>query len=228
MTLSESGPLGTRKLSLAGSLLLETGMTKPLTRRSYSHQFKEPARNDPNRSRTKAAGTPQCPECSSVSIRGRWVPQKSAKATLVTGKLMCPACRQLQQKFALGVVECHGENWKALEEEVSNTVRNTEKIARNRNDQERVLWIKKLKNVMKIYVTLPELARSIGRQLEKSIHGVVEYERSSEEPYLRVRWWSDLPHIAHQPGAPLQIKKRSKAPLQNAHRSKLFRKRGAA
>lgn len=204
-------------------------MTKPLTRRIYSHQFKEPARMDPNRSKTKAAGTPQCPHCHSVSIRGRWISEKKLDRRLqISGELKCPACQQLDQNFALGVVECHGEMWRQMEEEVKNTVKNTEKIARNRNDQQRVLWIKKLKNVMKIYVTLPELARSIGRQLEKSIHGVVEYERSTEEPYLRVRWWSDLPHIAHQPGAPLQIKKKSKAPTQNAHRSKLFRKRGVA
>jgi hypothetical protein len=204
-------------------------MTKPLTRRSYTHQFKEPARNDPNRSASKAAGTPQCPACSAISLRGRWIAADRAKTTIEKKtRLKCPACRQLEQKFALGVIECHGENWKQLEDEVRSTVKNTEKIARNRNDQERVLWIKKLKDVMKIYVTLPELARSIGRQLEKSIHGVVEYERSGEEPYLRVRWWSDLPHVAHQPGAPLEIKKRSKAPVSNPHRSKLFRKRGAA
>jgi hypothetical protein len=203
----------------------------------FVHQFKEPARTDSNRSSAKAAGTPQCPVCKSVSVRGRWISSRtfgrnfaknSERADRITGELKCPACRQLDQRFALGVIECHGENWKEMEEEVRNTVENTEKIARNRNDQERVLWIKKIRNVMKIYVTLPELARSIGRQLEKSIHGVVEYERSSEEPYLRVRWWSDLPHIAHQPGAPLQIKKKSKAPVQNLHRSKLFRKRGAA
>ncbi len=204
-------------------------MTKPLSRRTYTHQFREPKRTDPNRSQTKAAGTPQCPVCASVSIRGRWVAEKRLeRGTPISGELKCPACRQLEQSFALGVVECHGETWKEMEEEVENTVKNTEKIARNRNDQQRVLWIKKLKNVMKIYVTLPELARSIGRQLEKSIHGVAEYEHSSEEPYLRVRWWSDLPHVGHQLGAPLQIKKKSKAPVQSLHRSKLFRKRGAA
>jgi hypothetical protein len=204
-------------------------MTKPLSRRNYTHQFKEPARTDPNRSRMKARGTPQCPHCHSVSVCGRWVSEKKIEPeTLISGELKCPACRQLEQRFALGVIECYGENSKKMENEVKGIIKNTEKIARNRNDQERVLWIKKLKDVMKIYVTLPELARSIGRQLEKSVHGVVEYERSSEEPYIRVRWWSDLPHIAHQPGAPLQIKKKSKAPIQNTHRSNQFRKRGVA
>ena len=217
------------------NLALHFGMANPNLRRKQVHQFKETGRTDPNRSQSKTAGITRCPVCGSMAVRGRWLPAPQAKSKkpvfLVTSEQKCPACKQLEQRFALGVVELHGAHWKAKMELVNNTIRNTEKIARSRNDQERILWTKDLGDVTKVYVTLPELARRIGRELEKSFQGVAEYEHSTEEPYLRVRWWSNLPHMAHRVGAPLELKRKSKAPsaLQlesSQHKSKSFRGRG--
>jgi hypothetical protein len=195
-------------------------------RRNRVHPFKETSRIDPNRSQSKSAGIPRCPICGSMAVRGRWLPATQAKSKkpqlVVTSEQKCPACKQLKQRFALGVVEIHGEYWKKKMDLVNNTIHHTEKIARSRNDQQRILWTKTLGGVTKVYVTLPELARRIGRELEKSFRGVTEYIRSGEEPYLRVRWWSDLPPIAHQTGAPLRSGKK-----KSLHKSKSFRSRAA-
>ncbi|MDR3607075.1 MAG: hypothetical protein P4M08_06820 [Oligoflexia bacterium] len=209
-------------------------MANPNMRRKQTHQFKETARTDPNRSQNKSAGMPRCPVCRSVCVRGRWLPSAQARSKkplfLISGELTCPACKQLEQRFALGVVELHGEHWKEKEKMVNNTIRRTEKIARVRNDQQRVLWTQERGGVTKVYVTLPELARRIGRELEKSFQGIAEYEHSTEEPYLRVRWWSDLPHMAHQEGAPLGMKRKSRAATglrveSSEHKSRSFRGR---
>ena len=187
-------------------------MKNIIPKRTYTHQYKETARHDPYRSQCKPQGIPLCPVCKAVNYQGRWVASASAKAlrpsVLITGELECPACKQQQDRFALGVVELHGENWKAKKDLVLNTIRRTEEIARNRNDQERVLWTKNLKNTLKVYVSLPDLARQIGRELEKSFQGISEYEHSTEEPYLRVRWWSDLPHMKHRPDSLIPRKKK--------------------
>jgi len=214
-------------------------MARPYELRKQRHPFKETERVDPNRSQRKAFGTPKCPVCGSVCIQGRWLPQIPGPLhglahkliALKSEKLKCPACRQQQQRFAQAVIELHGTHWKQAAETVKNTIRRTEQIARLRNDQQRILWTKERTRVTKIYVTLPELARRIGRELEKSFHGVVEYQHSTEEPFLRVRWLSDLPHIAHQNGAPMTIKRASASPssrqrLASEHRSKAFRGRG--
>lgn len=164
-------------------------------RRKPLHQFKETARVDPYRSSSKEAGHTLCPKCGATSIRGRWLtPEQTAFRGKPDRRMKCPACRQLEERFAQGVVELHGSRWLKYREEVARTIRRTEKIARYRNDQERVLWTSERAPgpAAKVYVTLPELARRIGRQLEKSFHGIAEYVRSTEEPYLRVRWWSDL------------------------------------
>ena len=103
---------------------------------------------------------------------------------------VCPACKQLKERSALGVVELRGEHWRAKEEEILNLIKNTEKIARKRNDQERILWRHTRDGVTKIYVSLPELARHLGRALHKTYKGKTEYRRSPEDPFLRVIWHS--------------------------------------
>ena len=142
-----------------------------------------------------------------MSVRGRWLSQKQVKQLktpiVSTVATQCPACRQQEDQFALGVIEIRGEQWKDHLEEVLNTLRNTEAIARSRNDQERILWLKELKTMLKVYVSLPELARQMGRELENSFQGFTEYTHSTEEPYIRVRWWSDLPRGKHRPGRSL-------------------------
>jgi hypothetical protein len=206
-------------------------------RRKQAHQFKETERADPYRSRRKSAGLVRCPVCGSMNARGRWTSPSLARPTKQTAaakkplrEVKCPACRQIEDRFAQSVVELRGGRWREKRELVENTIRHTERIARVGNDQERVLWTKDLGEVTKVYVSLPGLARRIGRELEKSFQGVVEYERSTEEPFMRVRWWSDLPNVAHRAGASLGIKRQSKAPRgqfdESAHRSKSFRGRG--
>jgi hypothetical protein len=112
-----------------------------------------------------------------------------------------------------------------------NMVRNTEAIARHRNDQERILWVQELKTMTKVYVALPELARKIGRELEKSFQGYTEYSRSTEEAYLRVRWWPTFRHMKHRPGHPfrrtLELRE-SSAGKMRANKSRAFRARSGS
>jgi hypothetical protein len=207
-----------------------------LNRRKQVHQFKEPGQVDSYRPRRKPRGAPVCSQCGATNVKGRWLSPKQ-RLSLQTQPVVqrrvrrqtaCPACQQLNDRIARGVVELRGQKWLKSREEVFATLLNSETIARSRNDQERILWTQSSRGVTHVYVTLPELARRLGRELEKSFQGVVEYQHSTEEPYLRVRWWSDLPHMAHRLGAPLRLKRRSRfASLESAqHKSKSFRGRG--
>ncbi len=217
---------------LAKALLHHRVMKTIIPRLRYKHPFKERARQDPYRSSNKPKDHPQCPSCHSVSVKGRWLsPLQFSKIRAnaeVSQELKCPACCQKDDQFALGVVEIRGQSWRRNQEELMNALRNTEAIARSRNDQERILWVRELKTVTKVYVALPELARQMGRVLENSFQGFTEFLHSSEEPYLRVRWWSDLTHMKHRPGHPLKPitgERRPESARMRSQKSKAFRSR---
>ncbi|MCM2276641.1 MAG: hypothetical protein NDJ89_01025 [Oligoflexia bacterium] len=174
-------------------------------------QTREPSRQNPYRTEAKPRGTPRCEACRAVNIRGKWYSEEAARERLPAPartrpaaprarakRTICPACLQLEERYPMGVVELHGAAWRAKDLLVREMIDNTERIARERNDQERVLWYQSFRNVTRYYVTLPELARHIGKMLEKSFNGSVEYHRSTEEPFLRVVWNSD-PEIARAP-----------------------------
>jgi hypothetical protein len=174
----------------------------PLTlRRKIEQQYVEPRRKDPYRSDKKYAGNPRCPSCYAIFVRGKWLPEARAAALLdfkraQLGRLetiTCPACLQLRDHYAMSVVELHGERWKQNSKNVFSTVEKSESIARLRNDQQRILWSLSHDGITRIYVTLPELARHIGRTLARSFKGKTKIHRSSEEPWVRVIWNSDAP-----------------------------------
>ncbi|HLD99160.1 MAG TPA: hypothetical protein VJB59_02810 [Bdellovibrionota bacterium] len=173
-------------------------MTRSPARFRAKKTFRERRRKNLNR------GIAQCPDCGSTNLRGRWYAAGEAKARLsesnvlgasvLAGRLYplaCPACRQKRDRFAQGVVELHGLAWRRESNRVFEAIGNTEQIERTRNDQERVLWSRTMEDVTRIYVSLPELARHIGRELHRNFKGKIEYFRSNEEPYLRVVWHSE-------------------------------------
>jgi hypothetical protein len=207
---------------------LKLFMANLFARRKQLNGLKEPqTQADPYRSQTKPKGIIGCPVCKSVSVNGRWASEikktKSQPTLLVTSKKKCPACKQLEDHYALAVVELHGVTWHEKEDQIFNTIRNSATIARKRNDQARILWIESTKDGTKVHVTLPELARHLGRELERSFKGTTDYIQTPQDNFTRVKWWSDLPHIKHLPGAPL-IGKRKKAKATKA-KSKAFRSR---
>lgn len=182
----------------------------------HTKQFIEPHRKNPYRSQSKPEAQAVCPECGALNSKGRWNQKPALLKKRITrsetrapvkkeglsnynldinsakmNSILCPACRQAKEKYAMGVVELHGNHWKEKKNDIFKTIEGSEKIARSRNDQERILWTQTSKGVTKFYVTLPELARHIGRTLKKAFKGEINYNKTKEEPFLRVQWFSD-------------------------------------
>jgi hypothetical protein len=181
-------------------------------------------RADPYRSDMKVAGHPKCASCAAVFTRGKWFSQTQALRKKVpvdsygsSRTEVCPACRQLKDHYALGVVELRLEDRGSLPR-ILRTLTNSERIQRARNDQERILWTGTAGDTTRIYTTLPELARTLGRVLERTFKGRVEYVRSGKEPFLFVIW---------EEGAAPRYRTLRKDHLTE-HRSRRWRGRGAA
>jgi hypothetical protein len=192
------------------------------------------SRKNPYRDDSKPAGTPSCKICHAVSVRGRWIPEREASKKKIDAEeraaqentKTCPACQQMRDRYALGVVELHGDSWREHADLVLRTIENTEQIARARNDQERVLWSRTVRGVTRVYVTLPELARMIGHELGRTFKGKIDIVnggskggRQEGDFFLRVVWDSDAK-------APKQAQN-ARTPHTEG-RSKHWRSRGAA
>ncbi|MGZ3686995.1 MAG: hypothetical protein ACXVBW_01760 [Bdellovibrionota bacterium] len=143
-------------------------------------------------------------------MRGRWVPENTARAELKKRfkkippfeSAECPACVQTREQVAMGVVELRGARWREMSDEVMKTVLDSERIARLRNDQQRILFTRSARGVLKLYLTLPELAHHIGRELMRTFKGDVEVLRSTEEPFVRLIWDSDIKDSEAKRGTP--------------------------
>ncbi|MGK5087612.1 hypothetical protein WDW86_08645 [Bdellovibrionota bacterium FG-2] len=194
-----------------------------MTNRKLDHQFREPTRTDPYRDTRKAAGLATCKDCGAVCFRGRWVSEAEYQKhfelrPLEMHKATCPACLKLKYRYAQGVLELTGTQWLKSKNAILNTLRRSEQIFRKRNDQSRILWFgdnpkhREVADKFKIYVTLPELARHMGRQLQKTFKGLIHTSTSPEEPFVRVRWGAEQP---------IDLNRRR-------HTSRAFRKRGSS
>lgn len=190
----------------------------------------------------KPSQHPQCPTCRGINVRGKWYSEKEGLKRVRTDLMKkaekagrpgrrfslpelaqeaCPACLQLRDHYAGGVVELHGDRWKENQDVIDHTIHNTEKLARLRNDQERLLWVRVNRGVAKYYVTLPDLARQIATVLEKTFKGKAEFHRSTEEAYLRIVWKSDFL-------SPRQRGTRSTTTRNKLHKSRKLRNRGVS
>jgi NMD protein affecting ribosome stability and mRNA decay len=171
------------------TVLLKTSRDRPDEK---IRAIKPLRRVNPYRDSTKPADQPQCRKCGAINIRGNWLPEK--KKQPLNNKTICPACLQQQQQYAMGVVELHGQAWQKQRDDVWRTILKTEEVARSKNDQQRLIGTRDFRGITKVYVTLPQLARHVRRELGKSFKGgKVEYHLSEHEPYLRVIWKSDPP-----------------------------------
>src|SRR4051812_43434897 len=103
----------------------------PITlRRFMERQTREPRQRDPYRRDSKPVAGFQCSSCGAISVRGRWTPRNTAKdedLEKISGATgLCPACRQLKEKYAEGILELHGLSWREKADEILRTLRDTE------------------------------------------------------------------------------------------------------
>ncbi len=132
-----------------------------------------------------------CKKCGAVYHDKRWyhpddVPPKLAGKE--RSAVLCVACMKIRDRFAEGYVTLQGDFVKEHREEIINLVRNKETQASHLNPLERIIEIADKNGGMEITTTTEKLAQMIGRMLNKSFNGEVEYKWSSDVKLARVVW----------------------------------------
>ena len=126
-----------------------------------------------------------CTSCGAVFINGRWTWKETEKAVK---KSLCPACRRISDNYPAGFVEIKGKFYSGHEKEISNLIRNTEKLEKKDRPLERIMAMEIGKTRTFLTTTGIHIARRIGEALSRSYQGNFSFQYGEGEKSIRVYW----------------------------------------
>ena len=142
-------------------------------------------RKDTYRGKNSLPAIQSCTSCGSVFMNGRWTWNEIENHTI---KTMCPACRRINDNYPAGYIEIKGRFFEGHEKEISNLIRNTEKLEKNERPLERIISIKLNKGIALLTTTGVHIARRIGEALSRSYQGNFSFKYLNGEKGIRVYW----------------------------------------
>ncbi len=105
-----------------------------------------------------------------------------------SAKMICPACRRIEDDFEGGVVTLEGEFLEQHKKEIMNIINNTEKSEQHSRPLERILSLKEDGGRVEIRTTYEHIARRIGESVRKAYKGELTVQYRDGEKYARVFW----------------------------------------
>ncbi|MBN1695522.1 ATPase [candidate division WOR-3 bacterium] len=134
-----------------------------------------------------------CPSCKAVYHNKRWQfddkLEHKIKLESNYGRKKCPACRKIHDNYPMGLVFISGDFIGQHNKEILSTVKSEEKRAIGKNPLERIMVIEKTDaNQYVIKTTTDTLAQRIGKILNNSYKGKIEYKFSEGQKILQVFW----------------------------------------
>jgi hypothetical protein len=131
-----------------------------------------------------------CTECGVVFRDGafEWLdraPPENAK------KMVCPACRRIDDHYAGGLLLLEGAFLKNHRDEIVNAVRNTEGSEKARRPLERIMDMTVGDDKIEVRTTYEHLARRIGEAVHSAYKGDLKLSYSEDEKFIRVHWRRD-------------------------------------
>ncbi len=130
-----------------------------------------------------------CSECGLVYHKGRWT--NSSEVPAKANRELCPACKRIQDRNPGGVVYLNGSYLQTHREEILNTAKNQEKLARESRPLQRIMWIKPNENGLEIATTNVHLARRIGEAVHQAHKGNLDIKYSEGNRFARIYWHRD-------------------------------------
>lgn len=133
-----------------------------------------------------------CSGCKALYWNKRWYLDEGASTGLssdmVRIEILCPACHREKDNNPAGIVTYSGNYLQEHENEILNTIKNSEQKSRIKNPLARIMEIKKDGNSMIVNTTDDKLAQKLGRDIYKAHSGSLEYKWSREHNFIRVNW----------------------------------------
>ncbi len=142
--------------------------------------------HDPYFTKEKYKEPSVCEKCGVVFIDGifQWMEKTPQNAN----KIVCPACKRIEDKYEGGIVYLKGEFLKEHKEEILNLIKNVSEEEMAYRPLERIIEIKDSGEEVVITTTYEHLARRIGEAVHKAYKGSLKLEYPGEQKYIRVFW----------------------------------------
>ncbi len=106
-------------------------------------------------------------------------------------KIVCPACRRIQDKYEGGVVYLEGTFLEKHLEEIMNLIKNTEEEEMRYRPLDRIISTEKEDGKIVIKTTYEHLARRIGEAVHRAFKGELKLNYPEGKKYVRVYWHRD-------------------------------------
>jgi hypothetical protein len=142
--------------------------------------------HDPYYLKEKYSEPSICDKCNVVFNHGifQWLdaPPKGAR------KIICPACRRIEDQYEGGLVLLEGQFLAEHKQEILNIIYNTEEAEKRYRPLERIMEIKDQGNRVEITTTYEHIARRIGEAVQRAYKGELRLQYPESEKYIRVYW----------------------------------------
>jgi hypothetical protein len=145
--------------------------------------------HDPYFVKEKHRSRATCAKCGVVQHDGvfEWLKPVSEK----TEKMICPACRRIDDAYAGGIVVLEGPFLARHRDDATNLIKNIEESEKGRRPLERIMNIATDEGKIEIKTTYEHLARRIGEAVHRAFKGELTFLYSTDEKFVRVRWHRD-------------------------------------
>ncbi len=126
-----------------------------------------------------------CTICGAVFVNGRWT---WGEAPEDANKVVCPACKRIEEKYHAGEIVLSGEFLKEHKDEILNLVRNEEKAEKAEHPMERIMAIEESDEGVVVKTTGVHLAKRIGHAIAKAYKGDMDIQYGDGEKTIRIAW----------------------------------------
>ena len=142
--------------------------------------------HDPYFTKEKYHDPSVCERCGVVFTEGifKWLDKVPKNAE----KIICPACRRIEDKYEGGVVHLKGKFLAEHKEEILNLIKNVAEEEMIYRPLERIIEIKDSNDEIEITTTYEHLARRIGEAVNKAYKGSLHLSYPEGTKYIRVIW----------------------------------------
>ena len=139
------------------------------------------------REREKYSDDTVCPECGAVFLKGKWTWAKPLGKDDVSS-LLCPACQQIKDDYAGGVLTLSGSFVTAHREDILNRLRNIEDAEKKDHPLQRIMAIVDKGEDVEVRATSEHLVARMAKALKSDFNGELELSFLREENFARAHW----------------------------------------